>query len=134
MNKKVITVRIIKRNNTNREYPKNVLLSAIKNAQPLIDGNKLLVANKPQESFIIPLIDTMGVVKKLTLKDDGLYADILFINTPAYKVFEDTLKNMGRKIDYNDLFSSIGLGNIKKNKRHVQEVQSGFELWGVYLK
>ena len=116
MNKKVITVRIIKRNNTNREYPKNVLLSAIKNAQPLIDGNKLLVANKPQESFIIPLIDTMGVVKKLTLKDDGLYADILFINTPAYKVFEDTLKNMGRKIDYNDLFSSIGLGNIKKNK------------------
>jgi len=132
--KQNINVRILESENKerNRIYPKKVLENAIYNTQSLITENKFFVYIKCPDVEFSSLIDIIGIVKKLTLKDDGIYADIQFLNTPSYQTFEKCIDNIPN-INLNNSFSSLGLGTTKK-KKGIDIVQSDFELTGVYFK
>lgn len=131
---KKITTRILRATSLNRTYPKRILLNAINNAKTMINENRMFVSAKCPETSTIPLVDVIGIIKKLTLKDDGVYADIEFLDTPAYKMVHETFRAISNLNLTDDAFSSIGLGSVKKNKKKMEIVQSDYELCGAYLK
>ncbi len=130
---KNLTVKIITANSNQRHYPKKVLLNAIETAKSLISQQRLFVANACPPGPEIPIMSIIGVVQKLDLKEDGVYATVKFLNTAAYADFEKTVANIPN-INLINSFSAIGLGTTKKNKNKIEVIQSDYELNGVYLK
>ena len=126
MNKST-TVKLIKLPNPyGRIYPSEVLENAVKQCQKQIDECRLYVAKRCPSS-VIESIDIIGIIKKLTIRDDGVYGDIEFLNTPAYKEVIETIKNIPNKL-VSDSFTIVGLGNVKDDV-----VQSDYEITGAYF-
>lgn len=127
-----ITVKILG-STPDRIYPTEVLELALKNAQVLIDENKLFVTKRNRESTFVSLLDIIGTITKLELNDGSVYAAINFLDTPAYRVVKETIDNIPN-FDINSAFSCFGFGTVKKNENKVDVVQSDFELCCAYLK
>ena len=124
---KTTTVKLIKLPNPyGRIYPTEVLENAVKQCQKQIDDCCLYVG-KHCPSYVIESIDIVGIIKKLTIRDDGVYGDIEFLDTPAYKEVIETIKGIPNKF-MSDSFTIVGLGNVKDNV-----VQSDYEITGAYF-
>ena len=124
---KITTVKLIKLPNPyGRTYPSEVLENAVKQCQKQIDECGLYVG-KRCPSHVIESIDIIGIIKKLTIRDDGVYGDIEFLDTPAYKEVIETIKNIPNKL-VSDSFTIVGLGTVKDDV-----VQSDYEITGAYF-
>jgi len=113
-------------NPNGRIYPNDVLKNAVKQCQKKIDAGRLYVAKRCPDCTI-ETIDVIGIIKKLTIQDSGLYGDIEFLDTPAYQEFYETVKNIPN-IDLTEAFSSVGIGQVKDNV-----VSDDFEIIGAYF-
>ena len=97
-----------------RIYPREIVAAAIEEAQESIANKTFFVSRRSVEANGFELIDIIGIVRKLYIVDTGLFADIEFIETPAWIEFQKTIQMMPW-IDVDKIFTSVALGNVQES-------------------
>lgn len=97
-----------------RIYNREIIEKALEEVSSFIKAKRVFVTLKWSNS-IAKLTDVIGITTKMELRnDDYVYATIQFLNTPAFRVFQECISRMSW-LNIDDMFTTVALGNIQES-------------------
>lgn len=117
---------------TPRICSKQLMEKIINESEKIISDERLFVISKITDTSQASIENIIGVVTKLFIKNGDLYADIKFLNTPAYFNLKSTIDKLNN-FDISEYMAPVGFGNvIIKGER--EEYDMDYSLSAVYIK
>lgn len=120
-------------NKTPRRCSEKLMEKIIKDSEEMISHERLFVVSNFVKISQASIENIVGIVTKLFIKNGDLYADVKFLDTPAFKTLESTVDKL-KDFDISYWFGPVGYGNVISKKGKREEYDMDYSLSAVYIK